>query len=220
MKLATKITLTTSLASIMILAAIFPTHNAYAVVVIDFETLVDSGGNGDWTGNEFIGDGIVFTTPDLALNLNGGVSGVVGAGADLVVENDFDGSLLMEFTGNQCASDLTFTLGNPPVSAEAFDINGISLGTDSDNGNFFDELSFVGLPVHSVLISGEFYIVDDFTFTLEACPDALIGGEFLPIDSTLLLLAGLQTSAIWMLPALVGIAGAGAYLVRARINKE
>ena len=31
-----------------------------------------------------------------------------------------------------------------------------------------------------------------------------VGGELLPIDSTTLLLAGLQTSAIWMLPVLAG----------------
>jgi len=34
-----------------------------------------------------------------------------------------------------------------------------------------------------------------------------VGGELLPIDSTALMLAGLQSSAIWMLPVLAGIAG-------------
>jgi len=38
-------------------------------------------------------------------------------------------------------------------------------------------------------------------------PEAVVGGEFLPIDSTALLLVGLQTSAIWMLPVLAGVAG-------------
>ena len=37
----------------------------------------------------------------------------------------------------------------------------------------------------------------------------IVGGELLPIDNTALLLAGLQTSAIWMLPVLAGAAGAG-----------
>jgi len=36
----------------------------------------------------------------------------------------------------------------------------------------------------------------------------IVGGEFLAIDNTALMLAGLQSSAIWMLPALAGIAGA------------
>jgi len=48
----------------------------------------------------------------------------------------------------------------------------------------------------------------------------VVGGEFLPIDSTSLLIAGFQSSAIWMLPALAGIAGTGAYYIRARMNKD
>ena len=39
--------------------------------------------------------------------------------------------------------------------------------------------------------------------------DQLVGGELLPIDSTALMLAGLQSSAVWMLPILAGAAGAG-----------
>ena len=52
------------------------------------------------------------------------------------------------------------------------------------------------------------------------CPSQVIGGELLPIDTTALLLAGIQSSTIWMLPALAGIAGAGAFFVRTRMNKE
>jgi len=47
-----------------------------------------------------------------------------------------------------------------------------------------------------------------------------IGGELLPIDSTALLLAGIQSSAIWMLPVLVGAAGVGAFYIKTRMNKE
>ena len=49
---------------------------------------------------------------------------------------------------------------------------------------------------------------------------AIVGGEFLPIDSTALVLAGLQSSAIWMLPVLAGAAGVGAYYIRTRMTKE
>jgi len=50
------------------------------------------------------------------------------------------------------------------------------------------------------------------------CP--LVGGEFLSIDSTALVLAGLQSSAIWMLPALAGIAGTafGVLYIKSRRN--
>jgi len=48
----------------------------------------------------------------------------------------------------------------------------------------------------------------------------VVGGELLPIDSTALMLAGLQSSAIWMLPVLAGAAGIGAYYIKTRMNKE
>jgi len=51
------------------------------------------------------------------------------------------------------------------------------------------------------------------------CP-IVVGGEFLPIDSTALILAGLQTSAIWMLPVLAGVAGSafGILYIKSRRN--
>jgi len=57
------------------------------------------------------------------------------------------------------------------------------------------------------------------TYFEEPLP-TVVGGELLSIDSTALVLAGLQTSAIWMLPVLAGVAGAGFYLIKFRTNKE
>ncbi len=45
-----------------------------------------------------------------------------------------------------------------------------------------------------------------------------VGGEFLPIDSTALLIAGAGANAIWILPVLAGLAGAGIYLTRSKLN--
>lgn len=61
----------------------------------------------------------------------------------------------------------------------------------------------------------------DYIFATYFDPNfVVVGGEFLPIDSTALVLAGLQSSAVWMIPTLAGIAGAGFYLVKFRTNKE
>jgi len=51
-------------------------------------------------------------------------------------------------------------------------------------------------------------------------PKEVVGGEFLPIDSTALVLVGLQTSAIWMLPVLAGVAGSafGILYIKSRRN--
>ena len=48
-------------------------------------------------------------------------------------------------------------------------------------------------------------------------PD-LVAGELLPIDSTALFLAGLSQSAIWMIPTLAGLAGAGV-IIRQKLQK-
>jgi len=42
----------------------------------------------------------------------------------------------------------------------------------------------------------------------------VIGGEFLPIDTTALLLAGVQTNAAWMIPVIVSAVGFGIVILR------
>jgi len=45
------------------------------------------------------------------------------------------------------------------------------------------------------------------------CPSA-VGGEFIPIDSTMVLVAGTQTTAAWMIPAIVSAIGIGIVIAR------
>ena len=47
----------------------------------------------------------------------------------------------------------------------------------------------------------------------------VVGGEFLPIDSTALFLAGLSSSAVWIIPTLAGLAGAGV-IIRSRLHRD
>ena len=56
------------------------------------------------------------------------------------------------------------------------------------------------------------------TITVTTPEPTVVGGEFSPIDSTVLVLAGLQTSAIWMIPVLAGAAGATAFYLKTRKN--
>ena len=42
----------------------------------------------------------------------------------------------------------------------------------------------------------------------------VVAGELLPVDSIALVLAGIQTSAIWTIPALAGLVGAGLIIKR------
>ena len=88
--------------------------------------------------------------------------------------------------------------------------------TDVVTGNtavFSDAFTPVAIEVANWNDNGE-----DFWFQLTG--EDFVGGEFLPIDSTVLVLAGIQSSAIWMLPALAGIAGAafGVLYIKSRRN--
>ncbi len=50
------------------------------------------------------------------------------------------------------------------------------------------------------------------------CPilETQVAGELLPLNTSALMIAGLTTSAVWMIPAVVGLAGVGVYLVKFR----
>jgi len=44
----------------------------------------------------------------------------------------------------------------------------------------------------------------------------LVAGELLPLDNTALMIAGLTSMTVWMVPAVAGLAGVGVYLVKSR----
>jgi len=47
-----------------------------------------------------------------------------------------------------------------------------------------------------------------------------VAGEIIPIDNSALFLAGIQSMTVWMIPAVLGLAGAGVYLVKYRANRD
>ena len=51
------------------------------------------------------------------------------------------------------------------------------------------------------------------------CGEDVVAGELLPIDTTALFVAGLAGSLTWLAPVAVGIAGAGIYIAKTRMNK-
>jgi len=50
--------------------------------------------------------------------------------------------------------------------------------------------------------------------------ESTVAGELLSLDSSALVISGLTSSAVWMIPTLVGITGAGLYLVKLRANRD
>ena len=80
------------------------------------------------------------------------------------------------------------------------------------NPDFSSGMFCLGPGTHSITInqilnpgSGGGWIKTELHSGADCGP---VAGTLLPIDSTALVLTGLQSSAIWMLPALAGIAGA------------
>ncbi len=61
---------------------------------------------------------------------------------------------------------------------------------------------------------------DTFQLNLVLTGPHIVGGELLPIDNTALVLAGIQSSTVWMFPVLAVAAGAGAFYLKVRANKE
>ncbi len=47
-------------------------------------------------------------------------------------------------------------------------------------------------------------------------PDTPVAGELLPLDNSALMIAGLTSMSVWMIPTVLGLAGVGVYLVKFR----
>jgi hypothetical protein len=125
------------------------------------------------------------------------------------------------------ANGALFTVGgvgdntaNPPTDGEddelynlePFLASGITLiDIDTTNASFDDLifLSILSITAQASVgeICGDGIDNDDDGQIDEGCQveNGVVGGEFLPIDATALLVAGAQTNAVWILSALAGI---------------
>ena len=54
----------------------------------------------------------------------------------------------------------------------------------------------------------------------DGCGSRTIGGTILNIDSYSLVLAGIQSLTVWMIPALAGLVVVGVYLTQIRAKKK
>jgi len=160
-------------------------------------------------------------------------SGTAMASVTVTVESV---SIAMTKTADQTLVEagtlVTFMLditNNGTVEVTCNDINDDKLGTIATNSVVIQPgqsaaFSATAIIDFTITNSATVVCVDDKGFmvtatAMETVTVIMVGGEFLPIDTTALMLAGIQSSAIWMLPVLAGAAGAGYYLVKFR-NKE
>ena len=206
--------------------------NAYAGVG-GFSGIYDPS---NWT--EFTeGNGGVVTNAPVSITLEGSDNSIGCDNGNVLLSNDGLLGARFHSNAN-CVTDYTITVPcagtvNFDWDYESFDT--LSSTAEFDIAGFLLNGAFTFLIDHdgALLQSGSSSVPvqggDIFGFRMDSTDDAFgnaiveisnfmgpvcevvdekVGGEFLPIDSTALVLAGLQSSAIWMLPALAGIAGA------------
>jgi len=59
-------------------------------------------------------------------------------------------------------------------------------------------------------------LINPYGLALAFAQEQQVAGELLPLDSSALMIAGLTSMTVWMIPTVLGLAGAGVYLVKFR----
>jgi hypothetical protein len=192
-------------------------QQVHASTVINFDSYHNTGGPGDFKGDEYVGQGIIFSTDpaDSILGLGGSTGSKPNCLGSYKSGSPYNGPVFFEFTNNQIAKDLRFwgVHKDYEMHAIGFDIN----------DNKIRELNLVppsrivdfsGIPIHRVEVTGRSMCIDDVVFTLEPGPqmDNVIGGKLIPVDTIALLLAG-TLSFSWMIPIVLSTVGIGMFAV-------
>ncbi len=142
---------------------------------IDFDALPQ---NNDALGTSLVIDGVTISTTGESLNtfppFPGGTPPNSLGAHNSVANRDFDGQITIELPANTCASDIQFLIGNPAFNADAFDAQGNLLHTLTSSGAFVDIFDFTGFAAHKVVINGNFYGIDTFTFSPVSCRDPIL----------------------------------------------
>lgn len=118
-------------------------------------------------------------------------------------------------TGNTIVASTTIAFNDFDTAGNW--ITGTFEGTTIDDFGGDPTMAPIDQFIHGILWNSQDAAVE---ITTTAITEAVVGGEFLPIDTTALMLAGLQTSAIWVLPVLAGAVGVGSFYIKSRMSKE
>ena len=215
---------------ILVLLVNMSSSPAYAVTVIDFESFNAEdviSGPGIFPNIIFSGAGGTTLFAEGGVNqISGDLSGGKVPDSPSFFRADFCGevrnvSVLMGDHGSDqdiltleaFASDNTLldfdtdTLPGPPPPT----LTTSTLSVSAPSGPSIHHVIFSGSGGNSI-------VFDDFTFDgVDMCifPEpSPIGGEIIPLDTTMILTAGAQYTAAWMIPILVSAIGIGIVLAR------
>ena len=184
---------------------------------------------------EFLNDKPGFESAANALVLEDFNDGVLDAEVSVVSGNGF---INVNFWDDLLTSTASTTWSfDPPINAwgGVFDCTPAGPGSGIDlelvdgtmfsvpngipgscSGQFYGVVSDMAFKSVVLTTSGqETYDMDDMVYSF-----VLIAGELLSLDTSALMIAGLTSGAVWMIPAVAGLAGVGVYLIKFRANKN
>jgi len=169
----------------------------------------------EWNGpTGLINDGVQLTTDPRF-----GGNGLWTDPGDDSLGNEFD----QLFSGTDLRVALFFDVAARNGDFGGFGTyNPIVPGTSSNPGDFIIS-SAVPISIVAVIcndpdvpLCGNFEAIAVIVDDDEPPQETHVAGELLPIMSSALVIAGVSTIAIWMIPTVLGLAGAGVYLVKFR----
>jgi len=186
--------------------------------------------------NGFVG---IYDGSNWGLTTNGGTGSLVDSspvslkiiGSDSVNQvANIDTTLEIDA---QCTGQYSFDwdysagiTGPPRFDAAGYIVDGVFTQLTDDNGLlvqsgsdsiFVTEGQPFGFYVNTLDNVGGAGMITISNFEPASCQQ--VAGELLPLDSTALFLAGIQSMTVWMVPTVLGLAGAGVYLVKFRANR-
>ena len=200
-------------------------------------TLVGPTNQGNLVGLDFRSDGTLFAAVKVPQQGSGGNSlGIVdittgdttiigtGFGFERINSIAFLGSTLYGVSYN----DELYTIDTSTGEATVIDDeSGIDLGASqfACDGTYYVGQGTTGEDFGTLdITNGVFSLISSITLDetiggfafSETCPDIAIGGTFVPIDQSALLLAGAQSISMWMIPVVIAGIGIGVFVIKRR----
>jgi len=157
---------------------------------------------------------------------------VVGPGSELITSCVQVGTIIVDVGEDQGTAFIWYTFPDPFITYDPLritvgdidwlDQNGNKIPGSIDDviceveGNDF-QINNIDFSSNQVAVEFEAILVGGITMAhCELVVSHPVAGELLPLDSTALFLAGIQSMTVWMIPTVLGLAGAGVYLVKFR----
>ena len=173
-----------------------------------------------WTFNPNGGSGSVdeSNTPDKIM-LTGNNDGQSGINTLYTLEIFCKGTISFDWFYD--GEPLVPLVSGPQFDPSGFVLNGVlnqltnnggaevQSGSASTNVVPGDIFGFYIFSNDGVFGPGIFTMIDNFEG-----PSCVVGGSILPVDTTALLLAGIQSSALWLVPLVASAVGIGAFALR------